>query len=130
MSETEKKRSSRTSHTSRSSHKNLDDEREDREERQSRSRSKKSESEYGGTISDIENTETNYYKIAKKLTKDKSNLKDKLRRLLDEIDTKSKDHRLELEKTQDYFQEQITELVEEKEKLSGIKSRIKVFLGM
>lgn len=101
MSQSEKKRSSRTS---------VD------ENAGSRHRSNRS-SNYGGSISDIEADDgEKYRKMAKKLARDKSDLKDKLRRLLDDIELKSKEHRIELEKTQDYFQDQINDLVEERDK--------------
>jgi len=102
MSQTEKKRSSRSSVI---------------DNQPSRHTSKHSQSSYGGSISDIETDESDKYrKMAKKLSRDKSELKDKLRRLLDEVDQKNREHRIELEKTQDYFQDQINELVEERDR--------------
>ncbi len=90
------------------------------------SRSSHSKISYGGSISDVEkSTERDYRKIAKKLVNDKSALKDKLRRLLDDVDAKNKDHQIELEKTQDYFQEQINELTDEKDKLGRDLERMR-----
>jgi chromosome segregation ATPase len=104
MSQAEKKRSSRTS---------VDENAETRHSSRHSSR----RSNYGGSISDIEADDNeNYRKMAKKLARDKSDLKDKLRRLLDEVEIKTKEHRVELEKTQDYFQDQINDLVEERDK--------------
>lgn len=79
----------------------------------------KSRTVYSGSISDLEKDDCDYHKISKKLTKDKSELKDKLRRLIDEIENKTKEHRVEMEKTQAYFQDQIDELIEEKERLTS-----------
>lgn len=103
MSQTEKKHSSRASTDNNQASRN----------------SRSSKMSYGGSISDIEADDESdkYRKMAKKLARDKSELKDKLRRLLDEVDQKSHEHRVELEKTQDYFQEQINELVEERDKV-------------
>lgn len=107
MSQTEKKRSSRVSA----------DENNKADRRSSR-HSRSSTMSYGGSISDIEadNESDKYRKMAKRLARDKSELKDKLRRLLDDIDQRTRDHRVELEKTQDYFQDQINELVDERDK--------------
>jgi chromosome segregation ATPase len=73
-----------------------------------------STSSYGGTISDIEAED--YKRLAKKLNKDKEKLKDKLRRLLDEVEDKSEEHRKEMEKSQNYFEEQLNDLTEERDK--------------
>ena len=63
-----------------------------------------------GSISDIDNDDIEKYRNrAKSLTRDKEELKDKMRRLLDDIDDRNKEHRIELEKTQNYFQEQLDE---------------------
>jgi chromosome segregation protein len=103
MSQTEKKRSSRSS-----TNENVDS--------KNGSRHNSKRINYGGSISDIEADDTeNYRKIAKKLARDKSELKDKLRRLLDEVESNSKEHRIELEKTQDYFQDQINDLIHERD---------------
>lgn len=97
MSQAEKKRSSRS--------------RVDKKEELRRVSSRSSN--YGGSISDIEADDSEKYrKMVKKLARDKSDLKHKLRRLLDEVEFKSKEHSVELEKTQDYFQDQINDLVE------------------
>lgn len=103
MSQTEKKHSSRASTDNNQTSRN----------------SRSSKMSYGGSISDIEADDESdkYRKMAKKLARDKSELKDKLRRLLDEVDQKTHEHRVELEKTQDYFQDQINELVEERDKV-------------
>ena len=71
-------------------------------------------SSYGGTISDIEAED--YKRLAKKLAKDKEKLKDKLRRLLDDVEDKSEEHRKEMEKSQNYFEEQLNDLTEERDK--------------
>ena len=71
-------------------------------------------SSYGGTISDIESED--YKRLAKKLAKDKEKLKDKLRRLLDDVEDKSEEHRKEMEKSQNYFEEQLNDLTEERDK--------------
>lgn len=73
-----------------------------------------STSSYGGTISDIEAED--YKRLTKKLAKDKEKLKDKLRRLLDDVEEKSEDHRKEMEKSQNYFEEQLNDLTEERDK--------------
>lgn len=91
------------------------------------SRTSSRQPSYGGTISDIENSNSDkdYRRIAKKLAKDKSTLKDKLRRLLDDVESKTKDHQIELEKTQDYFQDQITDLTEDRDKLANEIDRLR-----
>jgi hypothetical protein len=116
MSQAEKKHSNRASNERRS--------------RISVEEKRESKSSYGGSISDIENDDSDKYrKIVKKLSRDKSDLKDKLRRLLDEVDIKNKEHRIELEKTQDYFQEQINDLVEERDRVRDEAEKIReVFL--
>ena len=58
-----------------------------------------------------------YKKIARKLARDKASLKDKLTRLLDEVDNRSREHRKQIEKTQDYYQSQISELSDERDHL-------------
>ena len=73
-----------------------------------------STSSYGGTISDIEAED--YKRLAKKLAKDKEKLKDKLRRLLDDVEDKSEEHRKEMEKSQNYFEEQLNDITEERDK--------------
>lgn len=64
-----------------------------------------------------------YKKMAKKLSQDKSELKEKLRKVLDDLENKTKTHRSELEKTQDYFQNQILELTERNNQLKSELSR-------
>jgi hypothetical protein len=66
------------------------------------------------SISDVE--DDRYRKIAKKLAKDRSELKDKLRRLISDIEGKNKEHKTELQKTQAYYQEQLSELTDERNK--------------
>lgn len=86
--------------------------------------SRESQSTYGGSISDIEDAQDSsslksnkYRKMAKKLAQDKARLKDKLRRLIDETEIRAKDHHSELENNQEYFQEQLTEITDERDKL-------------
>jgi len=95
----------------------------------------RSKTSYGGSISELESdgkTEHSdkyysdkYHKIAKKLAKDKDSLKDKMRRLLDEVDHKAKEQRKEIE----YFQEQISDLVEERNKAQDEVEKMRNFIS-
>lgn len=76
----------------------------------------RSSSIHSDLISETDSHNDKYKKMAKKLAKEKSGLKDKLRKLLDEVDFKNKEHQTEMEKTQEYFQEQIDDLIKEKER--------------
>lgn len=87
-------------------------------ERRSRSHSVYS----GSTRTEHENTDSHdshnkYKRLAKKLTLDKSKLKEQLRELLNEITNISTSHSKELEKTRDYFQAHIDELSYERDQI-------------
>lgn len=76
------------------------------------------------SISDVEKDGSDKYKkLAKKLSKDKEKLKEKVRVLLDEVDSKS----LEIEKTKDYYQEQITDLLEERDQAQTEVQKMKTY---
>lgn len=81
-------------------------------------------------VSDVESTsgDRDYRQIAKKLAKDKSVLKDKLRLLLDEVEARAKDHHKELDKTQRYFQTQIDELTDERDRLGSDVHHLRALL--
>lgn len=68
-----------------------------------------------------------YRTLSRKLLKDKSKLKDKIRKLLDEIEQKTSEHRSELESAQDYFYDQINDLIDERNtiliQLNEVKAR-------
>lgn len=92
----------------------------DKRDSKKRDSKRDSRSSYG-SLSDLrdsdEESSNKYKKMAKKLSKDKSELKDKLRKLIEDVETKNKEHRSELERTQEYFQDQILELTDQKNQL-------------
>jgi len=76
---------------------------------------------------DLENDNRDKYRrIIKKLSDDKIKLKDKLRRLIDEIEQRTEEHHRELGKTQDYFQEQISDLTEERDNAHNQLGRLRL----
>lgn len=80
--------------------------------------SKRSTKSRYSSISDTEgnyNTEK-YKKLAKKLSKDKSELKEKVRILLSELEIKTKHNVIDLEKTEQYYRDQINSLKDQKDK--------------
>jgi len=85
------------------------------------------------TISDVEYGDDDNYKekyerykkLSKKLTTDKSSLKNKLRQLLDDVDNKAKEHQREIRESQEYLQDQINDLLEEKERLHDTLEKTK-----
>lgn len=121
MSQSERRRSSHRSEKERMSRTSSRRSHRDSERDSERDNRQSSRASYGGSISDVEredryDSNNKYRHLAKKLSKDKSKLKDKLRRLLDKVDHRTEEHRDELEKTQEYFQEQIAELANERDR--------------
>ena len=76
------------------------------------------------SISDIENYENeDYLNAIKKLHKDKTSLKDKLKKLLKQYDDKEEEHKNEILKSKQYYQNYINELELEKNNLKTIYDR-------
>lgn len=78
--------------------------------------------------SDKEDDHSKYKSISKQLLREKSDLKAKLKSVTNELDNQSKEHKYEMEKFQDYFQDQIISLSEQKELLSSEISTLKMFI--
>ena len=76
------------------------------------------------SISDIENYENeDYLNAIKKLYNDKASLKDKLKKLLKQYDDKEQEHKSEITKSKQYYQNHINQLEVEKISLKTIYDR-------
>lgn len=102
----------------------------DRENRASRSSRIKNFDEERESQNEKNETEddSKYKSISKQLLKEKSDLKAKLKSVTNELDNQSKEHKYEMEKFQDYFQDQIISLSEQKEILSNEVSGLKLLI--
>lgn len=77
-----------------------------------------SSASYAGSISDVEKTDNETdQKNIKKLLKDKSELKSKLKKVLEEYQNLSKNYKSDIEKCQEYYNEQNKEIQEERDML-------------
>lgn len=115
--------SSRHSSRHESKHESRTDSR-GRENYKNDSRNSIHRSRYSSRHSSRDSTETSgyssyddekYRKIAKKLAKSNTELKSSLRKLINEVESKEKQHHLEIQKTQAYYQKQLDELSEERD---------------
>lgn len=75
---------------------------------------------------DEDESSSKYKTISKQLLKEKNDLKTKLKMVLNDLENQSKEHKYEMEKFQDYFQDQIISLTEQKEGLSNELSNLKL----
>lgn len=94
----------------------------DRDERDRKSDRDRRDSRYS-TLSELGSGDDKYKQMAKKLSKDKTELKEKLKKVLDDLESKTREHRSELERTQEYFQDQILELTERNNQLKSEMSK-------
>lgn len=73
-----------------------------------------------GTVTDIEDPDQdNFRQMTKKLTREKTSLKDRLKKLLIDVENNNKEHKQELEKTHDFFQKQINDLAKDRKRMQG-----------
>jgi len=94
----------------------------------SRTTSKGSDIESVMSYKSSDSRSDKYKKMAKKLTNDKNILKDKVRRLINDLDAKSKECQDEVEKVQEYYQSQLNEVISERDQATQETEKMRTIM--